>query len=234
MNFKEEMHYFQEPNNGNFSLHRNPGFNSTDNGPLWNATYLDMLSPGERGNHKAWFRENLIKRQVSPGLYKKYPGSVHTSSHDNLIGDILCADFVRDEETLAAIYEHAKKNWYCFYTAEHKPTFKEKVGAFFGRIPGVIAMVRVSNKKSMGIIGITLMIVGLLLNMTEERTNTSGRCLLLLQTRYLLGRNALLDLVIGLWLGKMQRLYHNGPRELRAIFFGALHPFTTFSKEKWL
>lgn len=234
MGFKEDMQAFQEPNNGNYSLDRNPGFNSTDNGPLWNATFLEMLSPGERQQYKTWFRDNLKQRQVEPGLYKKYPKAIHTSSHDNLIGDILSAYYVGDNEIIEAIYEYAVKHFYCFYTADHKPTFKEKLGSFFGRIPGVVAMCRVAKGKNMGFFGALSFIIGLILNMFEDRGNTSGRCLLFLQAKFLMGRNIFVDLAIGAWLGQLQKLYYNGPKELRAIYFGALHPFTTHSKEKWL
>lgn len=211
-----------------------PKHNSTDNGVLWNATYLSLLSEKERKLETEWFLRNLEDLKIQPGLYNKRTNTNDMNSHDNLIGAVMGLHFLGRKDLIQEIYDHGKNHWWSTLSGNIVLTWNTESPTEFGRrawlsrIPGVTLTMKAALGHNLWFSPLDVFhtAMGYKINMKEDRGNTSGRCLLYLQSQVLYGKHKWLDSVIDNWRNKMTELYPKGPKEMYGIYFGETHPFT--------
>jgi hypothetical protein len=210
---------------GEFGLHPNPPLYSTDNWPLWAATHLSLCTQEERYSESYWFKSTSDKCRIEPGLYKRHPISTDMNSHDNLLGNAISAHYTGQTEICHQLYDYGWKHFGCWNS---ETPGKWEPRAFLGRVPGVWAILKVVTGRNLlwSPLDVAHAAAGYIINKSEPVGETSGRCLLYLQSHILYGKNWVLDKAIDSWRVKMNELYPNGPKGLYTIFFGPTSVFT--------
>lgn len=216
------MSSYREMNTGLVGLTPYPKDHSTDNGLLFSATYIALLSPEERNTERSWFYEIVYKCMPLCGLLDRYPGAKEFNSHDDYTG-VAVASKLLSLPLASWIYEYGKANkdsW------DSQAPGKWTVRGYFIRIPDFLPTIKAAAGVELTLWDQFMFSVGLIASMGQMREETSGRCLIYLKCLVVEGKGKASDLAIRLWRWHMGYLYPQGLRELYGIYFGDHHPLT--------
>ena len=217
---------YREPKNKMVSLYKNPGDHSTDNGLLFSATYIMLLTSEEQEQEREWFSGVVKSCEIVPGLYSRYPGDVSFNSHDDLTGvsvasSALSLRFSRD------ILLYGLETDFAWNT--------EKPGewtwrSYLARVLGFVSFLRVSAGLPIGMLSQITSALSFVASTFEPKNETSGKCLLYLKALDMRGKYPIVDMGIEIWKRHVLKQY-GGMRGVYEIYFGKDHPLTSYVKD---
>ncbi len=230
MGLREDVENYREPRTRMVGLWPSPTDHSCDNGLLFSATYLKLLSLQTSSvdweKETAWFRALVRECQIEPGLIRRYPGDIGVQSHDDLVG-IAWFDPVLAREIL-------------FYGEDHKYSWNTeypgvwRLRTFFYRIGGFVPFLKARSGFDLNWFDKLNVALSFLLNTREPSSETSGRCLLYLMANALESTDSwLVQDAIKYWRLRMNQLYPDGIRGLYRVYFGEGHPFTRWAPRQF-
>lgn len=215
MSLRKDLEAYVEEETGSVSVHMYPTNHSCDNLLLFTCEAFILM----RGDGKDFFDMENFKTwasrfRVAPGVFARYPGEYHSTSHDDYTG-LAAASFILGEDTIA--HEIADYGVDTDFTWDND---------YLGRIIDFEPFVRAAAGMPLGPWNQLKAALGFLANCFEPKAETSGKILLWLKYEVFRGRWEFIDLAIAIWKWRMRKLY--GPQPLKEIFliyFGPAHPF---------
>jgi len=213
----EECKAWRESEFGGMGLQKNPPDHSNDNLLLFTATmhiYCDTNASNDA------LHDYVMRVRLEPGRFARYPGENHSSSWDCHLGLAVACGFCAKE-----ILD---------YGVTHDWSFD---GKWLARIPVFMPTVRAAAGEKLNWFEIALACSAFLWDCFVSKEETSGRLLLMLANRALLGNSRILDMCMGVW-GLALKAKYSGPKELYSIYFhpdadGTPHPFVTAQDKVW-
>jgi hypothetical protein len=212
-----------------------PKDGGNENGLLFSATLITLLSPEDRDKMRSWFVDMVSACQVEPGLYHRYPGHWKVNSHDDLTG-IAVASKLLGLPFHSDIYRYGLThhwNWNDLAPGVLTP------GTFLGRFIPFILFLKGTDDQPLNTEEKFTFAASLLESLRDPYEETNKKCLQLLKNRTMRGKSWLVDVAIWWWCRKMQQMYPGGPRELYREYYkpdpvtGELHPFSIYAPDRF-
>ena len=229
-------------------LVKNPQDHSTDNGILYTAEWMS-IDPTLTKQDKSLFSLTLsicMQMVGSVWYFVRYPNTLETTSHDDLIGAFA---FLRQ-------HGYAEQAKFLYRALDGQKWFNgtEDLSRFYimREFGNFCANDRLGSKQIFWI-GLAFLvdkwsasplsgkIKDFLIKITRygkywpyaPKSETDGRCKLLLMKDLLLGHSFMLDKIMSSWSKRMHELYPNGRTGVYEIYFGPGHPITKNSREEF-
>lgn len=233
MNIIEDSRRYMHPD-GTISLH--PPLHKSDNNFLFTATYhfiLHKIGVGDPEAREKFF-QYIISREVEKGLYTPEASwSDPTISHDEINGIVAFdAQFARDvfEYGVDTNWSFMNLGWQHFWAKKTwKERFKYLGGQWMFRMGYLVPFIRIRAGRKVPLIeqiGYCLALIGKSLNPPGE---TSGRCLIIIQSQFIKDMPTLMRLAQKSFLLTCQKDYFD-LSALYQIYFGPDHFFTRHTK----
>jgi hypothetical protein len=204
-----------DPVTGGVQLHPNVSGQDSDNMLLFTATFVLLLQdPAEQAQARVNLLKTALACQLQPGEYCRYPGQTTPTSWDDHLGLSVASEVLAQE-----IHTYGVQNDWDW-------------GAnWLGRIPLFAPTVTASALNRLSYPLSLWAALPFLTDCLQPASSTSGRCLLYLAQRSLVGRHNLLDGVMQRWRTQMGQLYKGGMRDVYSTYFGPAHPFSLYGPE---
>lgn len=192
-----------------------------DNLIVNSATLWTLLTdPHESVDWQYECLQFLYKNQIFPGIFSRYLGHNGPNSVDNLIGAMVVGTNVMIHDGRS----HGE-NHFWYYGSCGYP----RIGDWYVRFAGFPQWMRAIDKTPLtgwqrDALGVAFWMTSL-----SDYSNTSDKCLSVLQAIKLGGSLGPYKDVLEPWRLRMMRKYPGGRAELYAIYFGKDHPFAKYA-----
>ncbi len=218
MFYLEALRRWQEPMTHGVSVEYLPVDYSCDNSIVFTAEKYALLNLSGPIPEFDFF---LLQFEKSPGELLRHPTSSEVTSWDDHLAAAAMSPWMARR-----IYSHGAATGWMWG------------GKWLGRFPIFRPTVKASIGIKLSLLDKILVTGTFLVNCFEKKQETSGKLLLWLASKPLLGKSRLVDLSIRIWRTVMGYKYPNaGLREVMGIYFppkrGVPHPFSFFSPESF-
>lgn len=218
MSLKQDIQSYLDPI-GYVGLHQFPQGRDSDNSLLYTSIYLRMLADRLelRPEDMTWFEAMATMCEIDTGIFTRYPDDLTvTSWDDHLAVSCISRNLARDVWLHGNRYDWTWPN----------------VG-FLGRFPVFVAIAKSQSGISPSIGTIIGACGSYVWNMFESKEQTSGKILLWLSARPLVGISKYLDAVLNVWSWVMKSKY-GSMKSVMEIYYGKNHPFTVYCLDDFI
>lgn len=228
--FETACEAYREPKTRAFSVVKNPGDDSSDNGLLFSARYIllkhlrgDLITPDDY----EWFLDLAARYSIAPGLFERYPGRKAFESHDDVSG-MAMASFILGIKTFPnAILAYGEDHNYDWNT-EDPGRFSFR--GYLARVAGFVPHLRACAGQALTILDQVEFFVGCILSIFSDPGDTSGRLLMVDKAETLRGRYPIPAIAITFFDAHLKKRY-GGLKGLSEIYYGKDHPFAVYAPE---